>query len=348
MGTNLISLDNVQLPAYLKNAPISAVTEDALAGLSTFTAHPRISIRAARFRIIEDSVETVLDTLTLSATIVGANKLAKQYYSVKYDPDTPVAPDCWSDSGEVPDPAAENKQCANCAACPMNQWGSSKTPSGEDGKACSDLKRLAVVSSDDVAGTVYELQVPPSALKNFKEYARKLAQRKIPIEAAVTVMGFDPDASFPKLVFSFGGLLSQADYEAAAGVAASDIIADIVRKSAPIDEFSTPKTVAAPQPVKAVEAPKPAPKKPAAPKPVPKVEEPAPEPEPVAQAAPAAKGFGKASVPAAKGFGKAAPAQPAEREINPRPAAPAASNADLDSTIADLEAELNAFSAAAS
>jgi hypothetical protein len=177
---------------------------------------PRISIKGKRFRFVEDGTETVLDTTKLDVVIVGMNpNLSKTFYAKAWDKDAePAAPDCYSPDGIKPHPEAETPQNDMCAGCPHNAWGSKIGPQGMLLKACTDQKRLAVVSADDPEGPVYLLQVTPAALKGLNSYHQELFVRGIPVEVVKTKIGFDTDASFPKLKFGFGGFLDEDAYAA--------------------------------------------------------------------------------------------------------------------------------------
>lgn len=333
--TTALALANAQLPAYLMELGGSSVLDNATAGLGAGSMHPRISIKAARFRIVEDGVEQTLNTLTLSAVVIGANSaLSKQFYEKGYNSEEASAPTCFSDDGVVPDSSVAAPQNDRCATCPKAAWGSKVSEQGKEIKACSDLKRLAVVSSDDLDGSIYELTVTPAALKDFNKYARELKMRKIPVEAVKTILGFDPDASFPKLTFSFGGFLDRDEAMKARELALGDEVKDVVRqKVIPV----VPAQIAAPA---QAETPKAQPAAAAA--------------AAQAQAAPAAKakkGFGGAAAePAAaapakpkKGFGNGA-AAPVEKEVNAAPAK-AVVQAAPAADISDFEAELAEFAA---
>ncbi len=326
-----IALANVQLPAYLTEMGGSSVLDNAVSGIKSGNSNPRISIKGSRFRIVEDGVEQTLNVLTLSSVIVGANSaLSRQYYEGAYDPDNAGGPACFSDDGVSPDITAEQPQSDRCATCPKSVWGSKISPQGKEIKACSDLKRLAVVSSDDLDGSIYELTVTPSALTDFNKYARDLKVRKIPVEACKTILGFDANASYPKLTFSFGGFLDRDEAMKARAIAIGDEVKEVVRQKVipVVQQIAAP--VATPAPVAAA---------------------PAAQPTPAAAPKKAAKGFGgtaeaaPAAAPkkAAKGFGAPAEAPvgaPVEKELNPAPVA-AAPAADLS----DFEAELAEFAA---
>jgi len=211
MSKDLILAD-MKIPAHLAkriNQP-SALSTAMAAGISSGEAIPKISIKSSRFRIVEDGTETVLKELELHTIVVGANpKVSKVFYSGAWSADAdPEAPDCFSLNGVTPDISVQEPENPVCATCPNSQWGS-KILDGKELKACADKKRLAIVAADDPEGTVYLLEVTPAALKNLNQYQKELTQRGIPVEVVRTVVSFDPDASFPKLVFKFGGFLDE-------------------------------------------------------------------------------------------------------------------------------------------
>lgn len=323
---------NIQVPAHLAGrVGVPSVLSAALTGgLSSGQSFPRISIKASRFRIKEGDTETVLDSTNLDVVIVGANpRLSKTWYAVQWSKDSePTAPDCFSLDGVSPDPESADPQNDLCASCPQNAWGSKVTPTGQQVKACSDNKRLAVVSADDPSGPVYLLSVTPAALKGLNQYQKELSVRGIPPEIVKTRVSFDTDASFPKLMFGFSGFLDADTQQTVDELFGTEQVKEITGET-----LRTPVAVpklAAPAPV----APKPAVR--AAP-PV----EPAPAPAP-AQAAAPKRGFG-ASKPAAAPAPAPAPT-PAAAPKAAAKAAPAAqqSATSLADEIAALVGEVNA------
>ena len=324
---------NIQVPAHLAGrVGVPSVLGAALTGgLSSGQSFPRISIKASRFRIVEGDTETVLDSTTLDVVIVGANpRLSKTWYAKQWDANAePSAPDCFSLDGIGPDPESTDPQNDMCASCPQNAWGSKVTPTGQQVKACSDNKRLAVVAADDPSGPIYLLSVTPAALKGLNQYQKELSVRGIPPEIVKTRVSFDTDASFPKLKFTFGGFLDADVQEVVDGLFGSEQVKEITGE--------TPRTpVAVPQiakaPAAAPVAPKPAVKA-AAP-----VEEPAPAPAP-AQAAAPKRGFGAPKAAAPTVTPAAAPAK-VVKAAAPAPAAEAASS--LADEIAALVGEVDA------
>ena len=304
--TNIVPA-NIKVPAHLaaRVGVQSALAQSLTGGLSSGggESYPRISIKGARFRIIDGDTETVLDSTTLEVVIVGANpRLSKIWYAKQWTPDAePSAPDCYSLDGIGPDPQATNPQNDLCASCPQNAWGSKVTPQGQQIKACADQKRLAVVAADDPNGPVYLLQVTPAALKGLNQYQKELSVRGIPPEIVKTKVSFDTDASFPKLKFSFGGFLDEETQAVVDELFGSTKVKDITGET-PRTAVAVPK-IAAPAPV----APKPA----VTVAEVEEVEAPIPAPAP----APVKRGFGAAK-PEAKPKAAAPKATPA-----PTPAA---------------------------
>lgn len=306
---NELSLANVQIPAHLANrvGQPSALASSIGGGLSSGEAFPRISIKGSRFRIVEDGAEVVLNKTTLDVVIVGANpKLSKLWYKKAWDPaDEPAAPDCFSLNGISPSPESTEPQNDLCASCPHNAWGSKIGPAGQKLKSCADQKRLAVVSADDPEGTVYLLQVTPAALRGLNGYQKELTSRGIAPEIVKTRIGFDTDASFPKLTFGFGGFLDEQEILAVDKLFGSDNVLEITGEVALVAPIKASVQLAKPQLVKAAE----------------EVTEPD-APEPVA---PKGKGFKADAAPATP-----KPAAPKKAAVDEKPAqtAPASALAD--------------------
>lgn len=213
MANNVIIPSDLKVPAHLANrlSQPSSLGTAMSGGISEGVSIPRISLKGSRFRIIEGGAEMLINTLDLDVIIVGANPgLSKLWYEGQWSPDSePGAPDCHSLSGIRPEADSKKPQSDNCASCPQNQWGSKITPQGQKIKACADQKRLAVVAASDPTGPIYLLQVTPAALKGLNQYHKELSVRGIPAEVVITKLSFDASASFPKLMFKFGGFLDE-------------------------------------------------------------------------------------------------------------------------------------------
>lgn len=298
-----LTIPNVAVPAHLRNrTPAAALTDSIAGGLTTGSTFPKISIKASRFRIVKDGTETVLPVVTLPTVVVGGNpRVSKAFYAAEYDGNAePSAPDCYSLDGIKPAGDAKDKQAALCATCPKSAWGSKIGKQGQNLKACTDKKRLAIASADTPDGDLYLLEVTPAAFKDFATYIKALQMRGIALETVITNVAFDSQASFPKLTFSFGGFLSEGQQEIVDSRLDDPIIKEITGEAS--EDAAPPAQAPAPQ------APKPQ---------LVQVVEEVPAPAP----APAATAFGGGS--AATAFGGTPTPTPAAKKPAAKPKAPA-------------------------
>ena len=186
---------------------------------------PRISLKKSKFTAkngdeelkLGESIQVVILDV---APMIGFNKT---YYAEGYKPGSADAPDCSSDDGLRPNSFASSPQNDKCVTCKMNQWGSAVSMSGGKAKACKDSKRLYVKLAEELnddKAPVYLLNVTVMSLKPFGAYGKALAADGIPSPALViTELGFDEDASVPKLTFKNLGIMGDKEVEAALGLA---------------------------------------------------------------------------------------------------------------------------------
>ena len=196
---------------------------------------PRISIRAGRYRLSEDGVETTVG-VTLDTIIVGANpRVSKVFYAKAFDASADnVRPDCWSNDGLKPDASIDAPVHNACADCPNNVLGSKILPSGAKSKMCADQRHLAVVAAADPT-KVYSLTVPVSGMKALREYFKDLGNYNIGPEEVVTELGFDDAASFPKITFKQKGYVPEKAIGRIDNLLTSDSVKVATRLMAPKD-----------------------------------------------------------------------------------------------------------------
>lgn len=167
--------------------------------------------------------------------IVLAAVHENQYFKGAYDPKTPQAPACYSfsdpeaaepeDSMKPHEKSADPQGDANglCAGCWANEFGSADIGKG---KACKNVRRLAVITEDALEDAdelsnaqVRMLKVPVMSVKNWANYVRqKLGEDvKRPCWGVVTTVRLvaDPVSQF-KVQFAFEELIQfdQALYTA--------------------------------------------------------------------------------------------------------------------------------------
>lgn len=192
------------LPQTLALRSRRRVIDDAVQGLgSSRGAH--LSIRGGRFRLINaNGVETLLETHYVDIVLIDANdKPARIYFEGEYNPDSDEPPVCWSDNGVGPSVGAMMPQSPTCQTCPHNMRGTKMTFTGKPTTACENRKKMAFIVPDDPALNVYEFQIPPGSLTNFRDYCNFLSQQQSGVEGramdvadVVTRVAFDPDKQF--------------------------------------------------------------------------------------------------------------------------------------------------------
>lgn len=231
--------------AGTKSSVASAIVSD---GVSI----PRISIRAGRYRLNEEGVETTVG-VTLDTIIVGANpRVSKVFYAKAFDASAEnVRPDCWSNDGLKADVTIDAPVHSQCADCPNNVLGSKILPSGAKSKMCADQRHLAVVAAADPT-KVYSLTVPVSGMKALREYFKELGNYGIGPEEVVTELGFDDAASFPKITFTQKGYVPEKAIGRVDTLLESDSVKVATRQMAP--QAAGP-SLAAPKAKPAIAAP---------------------------------------------------------------------------------------------
>lgn len=164
---------------------------------------PTISTRGGILALDGDPIKgNALDVIILVSAHVNA------YYPGRFDPDNKAAPTCYAFGDlESDDPQAEMTpheeseapESESCEACPMNIMGSADTGRG---KACKNIRRLAVVSTDALESPeamaeaeVRMINLPVTSVKNWANFARKVNDElELPAYGVVANISCAPDA----------------------------------------------------------------------------------------------------------------------------------------------------------
>lgn len=205
--SNVVPFEGSKVPAVLKD---QMGTDDLSAGVTGGFAV--LSIRSSKWRVKYQGEEhPILNSdgdpiASLEAVIVRANPhITKNFYAQGYSDGAAEAPDCFSLDGMRPDPSVTSPQGETCAKCPKNVFGSRITPAGKKAKACQDNRRLAIVPVNDIMNETFGgpmlLRVPAASLAELAMMGKNLSARGFPYNAVSVRIGFDLDASYPKLTF---------------------------------------------------------------------------------------------------------------------------------------------------
>lgn len=205
--SNVVPFDGGKVPALLKDQMGS---DDLSAGVTGGFAV--LSIRSSKWRVKYQGEEHPIlnadgdPVASLEAVIVKANPhITKNFYAQGYSDGASEAPDCFSLDGLKPDASVEKPQSDTCARCPKNVFGSRITPAGKKAKACQDNRRLAIVPVNDIMNETFGgpmlLRVPAASLAELAMMGKNLSARGFPYNAVSVRIGFDLEASYPKLTF---------------------------------------------------------------------------------------------------------------------------------------------------
>jgi len=154
--------------------------------------------------------------------VVLTSPVERLYYTSRYDPTNNAPPTCYALgstlTGLKPSHLSDTPQAEFCETCPKNQWGSATN--GGKGKACSEKRRLFLMTSDSIdsvdnvsLGEVAALRIPVTSVKGFSTYVQTVASTvKRPLAGVVTKVALlpDPKTQF-KIQFSFVKTIESID-----------------------------------------------------------------------------------------------------------------------------------------
>ena len=219
--SNIAMFNPSNVPAFAKNAELSATTLALAGGVNTSAGMKRVSIKGGVFRLLSGGKEIAsIEDRHLDVIVVkAAPKVSRIFYAGSYDKDAAAAaPDCTSADGDKPDAGVKNRQSASCATCPQNIAGSGNGQS----RACRYQQRLAVVLANNPSGDVLQVTLPATSIfgkedgekRPLQAYARYMAAQTPPVnlDAIVTRMKFDTKAESPKLIFAPVRWLTNDEY----------------------------------------------------------------------------------------------------------------------------------------
>ncbi len=136
-----------------------------------------------------------------SMTVVVVDYVLENHWfsESEFDPDNPQSPTCFAfgrkDEDMAPHAEVTAAQSESCAKCPKNVFGSADKGRG---KACKNIRRLALIPSDALDGGIEDaeigfLRLPVTSCKGWGEYVTKLRDVvKRPTWAVVTRIDVQP------------------------------------------------------------------------------------------------------------------------------------------------------------
>lgn len=225
MSTDLITY-SANVPDFLKEA--GGYRDEGL-GAGIAPKAPKLSLTTAKqWTITDNGQTTILPTPTVKGVIVAsAQTLTKAWYEKAFTPGTNAAPDCFSNDGKTPAAGVAKPQCANCAQCPKNAFGSH--PVTGRGKACGDRKMI-VVALDTMPDKLATFNIPTMSLNSLRDIDGKLRSNNIPLQSVMMEFSFDPGVMYPVAKIGAVGYIDKMNFERFRDLAESEEISALLRE----------------------------------------------------------------------------------------------------------------------
>ncbi len=204
----------------------------------------QISLDGEKTKLVkrnDDGDEEPLATMRV-VVLEYAKRRGRAYYEGAYDPSKIGAPVCASDDGVVPNANVPTPQASKCEGCPMSVKGSKITEAGKAVTACSQHRMLAVVPANNLGFTPLRMKIAITSDYDkmspdleaqgwyaFSNYTAMLRGKGVQHTAAlVTKMKFDPNAAYPKVLFSPDRWMTEQEIAQVAPVVRSDAVKALV------------------------------------------------------------------------------------------------------------------------
>jgi hypothetical protein len=152
---------------------------------------PHISIMGNEFALVDAlGNRSAVQEKYLDVTVLAINQTkSKMYFPDAYNRDKPGIPVCFSDNGIGPSVESPEPQHATCAGCPRDVWGTKISALGKPVKACSDYKKIAVLTPHRV-GMAFLLSIPPGSWKDWKQHCGYFGANGVDLYELVTRITF--------------------------------------------------------------------------------------------------------------------------------------------------------------
>lgn len=207
----------------------------------------QISINGEKQKLIRVNADGDEEPVQIMRVVVLAYNPSRgrSYYEGSYEPGKASAPLCWSEDGKKPHASVKSPICGNCRECPKSAKGSRINDQGRAVVACSEYRMVAVVPAAkmDMEPLRMKLAVTSDWDKNspdmmdqgwfaFNNYTDFLKTKNVRHTAQiVTKIRFDPNAAYPKLLFSPDRWLTDAEVAIVAPASKSEAVKTLLNGS---------------------------------------------------------------------------------------------------------------------
>jgi hypothetical protein len=195
----------------------------------------------------------------------------RRFYEKDFDPEAKAMPRCWSEDGVKPHASVVDAMAPTCAMCPKSAKNSKINPTtGKGTVACSEFRTIVVIPSTDLKFPAMRMQLAVTSdwdkqspdlvnqgWRAFQNYIEYLKAQEVPSSAMlVTKMRFDPNANYPKLIFSDDRWLNEDEWDGVQERLDSDEVKNLLKGTWTPNGVDGEK-IKAPEPPAAYKAPEP-------------------------------------------------------------------------------------------
>src|ERR1043166_1614215 len=203
-----------------------------------------ISLNGEKTKLMKRNAEGEQESLQVMHVVVldYAKRRGRTYYEGAYVPGQAKAPVCWSDDSIKPHESVQQKQHPTCEGCPMSIKGSKVNDQGKQVTACAQHRMLAVIPGNKLDFTPLRLKLAITSLwdgqnpemetqgwfafENYTEHLKKLGG--VHTAKFITKMKFDPNAIYPKVLFSRDRWLTPDELRQFATVIKTDAVQSLL------------------------------------------------------------------------------------------------------------------------
>ena len=209
-------MENVPVPVLPADWQLQLAREAAASAASEQTESAYISTKGG---VMVYGGQALKDNKI--AAVILDQVWERSYYESEYQAGVFVPPTCFAvgrdEKALAPHDNAQDKQSANCATCPMAEWGSDPRP-GSKAQACKLRRRLALLPADSLdtvesalSAETVGLRLPPTSTKGWSAYVSQVANViKRPVWAVISEIKVSPHPKFQMQVgATFGGIIDE-------------------------------------------------------------------------------------------------------------------------------------------
>lgn len=233
-----------EIPDYLRDEESNIAPKQTVPTLSFEGKVWTISVGGEKTKLMKrDADGDEAPLAVFRGVILGyAKNRGRTLYEGNYDPDNPGMPLCWSDDGVHPADNVADPQSDRCATCQFAQKGSKDTDNGKKVAKCSQHLLVAVVPATQLDFPPLRMKLPITSIydkespelanmgwRAFDQYIDTFRQHNVPSTVVVvTKMRFDPNVTYPKVLFSSDRYLKKEEHAIVSPIAKSEAVANLL------------------------------------------------------------------------------------------------------------------------